>query len=110
MRMWMVDPSKLCRKHLLGEHVECHMFVGTINRHKSLTGFFNNKLVIVEKIEERHEQLAKEMQARGMKHKSKLPAFKITKDLCGGIIDVDANIKDLKKRCPECRILLESRK
>ena len=32
MRMWMIDPKLLCRKHLLGEHLEIHMFVGTINK------------------------------------------------------------------------------
>lgn len=25
--MWGVDPSAMCRNHLLGEHVEMHMFV-----------------------------------------------------------------------------------
>ena len=36
MRMWMIDPTMLCTKHLLGEHVELHMFVGTINKNKKL--------------------------------------------------------------------------
>ena len=30
MRMWNVDVTKMCNKHLLGEHVEMHMFVGII--------------------------------------------------------------------------------
>ena len=34
MRQWMVDPRLLCRKHLLGEHVENHMFIGTLKRVK----------------------------------------------------------------------------
>jgi len=28
MRMWMLNPKALCRKHLMGEHVEIHMLVG----------------------------------------------------------------------------------
>lgn len=31
MRMWMVDPKIMCRKHLLGEHLELHMLAGCIN-------------------------------------------------------------------------------
>ncbi len=45
MRMWNVLPEYLCRKHLLGEHVEMHMFVGTIKRGVSLNGYIKNKLV-----------------------------------------------------------------
>lgn len=25
MRMWMVDPTIMCRQHLLGEHYELHV-------------------------------------------------------------------------------------
>ena len=31
MRMWMVNPGFMCNKHLLGEHVECHMLVGHLH-------------------------------------------------------------------------------
>ena len=47
MRMWMIDPKMLCKKHLLGEHVELHMFVGTINKNKKLDGYKKNGLVEV---------------------------------------------------------------
>jgi hypothetical protein len=32
--MWMVDPRLVCSKHLLGEHVELHMFVGCLLKRK----------------------------------------------------------------------------
>lgn len=32
MRMWVVNPKILCRKHLLGEHVELHMATGHLQR------------------------------------------------------------------------------
>lgn len=32
MRMWLVPPSHMCRKHLLGEHVELHMLLGTLKK------------------------------------------------------------------------------
>ena len=39
MRMWNVNPKTLCRKHLLGEHLEIHMFVGSINKKISMKGY-----------------------------------------------------------------------
>ena len=32
MRDWKVNPKLLCRQHLLGNHLEVHMFVGTLRR------------------------------------------------------------------------------
>ena len=54
MRMWMIDPTMLCMKHLLGEHVELHMFVGTINKNKKLDGYRKNGLVEIHNIQSRH--------------------------------------------------------
>ena len=73
--MWAIDPSRLCRQHLLGEHVELHMMVGTLNKGISMEGYYARGLVDTDQIEARHEALVAEMTARGMKHKSPLPAF-----------------------------------
>ena len=75
MRMWMVDPSLLCRKHLLGEHVECHMFVGTINKNISIKGYIEKGLCEPDKLEFRHNQLSEEMIKRGYNHLSELPKY-----------------------------------
>lgn len=32
MRMWMIDPKLLCRKHLLGEHNEIHKHLPSFRR------------------------------------------------------------------------------
>ena len=34
--MWNIKTEKMCNQHLLGEHVEMHMFVGTLNKNKSI--------------------------------------------------------------------------
>jgi len=39
MRQWMCDPRFMCNKHLFGEHVEHHMFIGTLERKKSINGY-----------------------------------------------------------------------
>lgn len=44
MRMWMVPPRHMCRKHLLGEHVELHMFVGSIKNGVRVEGYLANNL------------------------------------------------------------------
>lgn len=102
MRMWMVEPNKMCRKHLLGEHVELHMFVGVINKGNDLEGYFKKKLVCVSEIKKRHDDLVNEMKTRGYNHKSELPDFKWDKLECGEI-DVNENIQELKLRCKECK-------
>jgi len=100
MRMWMVDPKKLCRKHLLGEHVECHMFVGTILKEISLLGYKEKGLVEVHNLKERHNRLSEEMLLRGYKHNSLLPEFK---SFNYGSINSDENLKILRERCEECK-------
>lgn len=102
MRMWMVDPKLLCRRHLLGEHVELHMFVGTIDMGNSLKGYVDNGLVEVHNIRSRHAQLVEEMIRRGYNHNSPLQDFDPWEE---GRVDVEANHKDLLSRCEECRRL-----
>ena len=104
MRMWMVDPKYLCKKHLLGEHVECHMFVGTILKNKSLKGYKKNKLVEVHNLKKRHNQLVEEMIRRGMNHQSPLKEFE---EFEYGEVDKIENLKELTKRCSRCKELIE---
>ena len=99
MRMWGVDPKILCRKHLLGEHVEMHMFVGCINKRISLKGYIDNNLVEVHNIKDRHDKLVDEMKKRNMNHKSPLPKFK---DWIEGKVYVKDNVINLLDRCDEC--------
>jgi hypothetical protein len=104
LRMWNVAVDKLCRKHLMGEHVEMHMFVGTINklgqsRFKS-TKYVSDGLVEVHHIKQRHEDLVAEMTRRGMNHKSPLAVFESF--VCGEV-DIDRNEKELGRRCEVCK-------
>ena len=102
MRMWMVDPELLCRKHLLGEHVECHMFRGSLRKGLSLRGFLVAGLLDSRSLAHRHDQLAAEMQRRGYRHASPLPR---DFDATAAVSDVDAAaaMRELAARCEECR-------
>ena len=99
MRMWMIDPKLLCQQHLLGEHVEIHMMAGAARRGKSLDGYLDG-LLEPQSARRRHQDLVREMKRRGFKHKSSLPKFK-TK--AGKKISLDLSVRDLCKRCPDCR-------
>ena len=107
MRMWMVDPRMMCRKHLLGEHVELHMLAGSLRRGRSIQGFIDGELVEPQNIYARHDVLAAEMVARGYNHQSMLPATLLPKRSNGGHVDVILSVKELCRRCPECRSRLK---
>jgi len=72
MRMWMVNPKILCQKHLFGEHVELHMFIGTLKRKISISGYIENNLLEILSIEQRHSELLTEIIDRKYNHKSPL--------------------------------------
>lgn len=100
MRMWMVDPSKMCRQHLLGEHVELHMFVGSINKGTRIQTYIDTNLCEPNSIIDRHSILVKEMLKRGYNHKSPLPLFEYDDNTK---IDVVKSYAELLKRCDKCQ-------
>lgn len=107
MRMWMLDPRLLCRKHLLGEHNELHMLAGSLARGIRLDGFAAKGLLEPRAMLERHDSLAREMLRRGYAHRSLLPDC--TAALAGypaavreGRVDREASARELASRCEEC--------
>ena len=108
MRMWMTDPRGMCRQHLLGEHVELHMFLGSLKKGIDFDGYVVNNLVEPAAFAERHAALVAEMEARGYNHQSPLP------DVSAELEDYPVNVNiakvnrekalaELLRRCPECR-------
>jgi hypothetical protein len=98
MRMWNVNPRIMCRNHLLGEHLEMHMFVGCLNKGKSIEGYLDG-LLEIHNLKKRHRELVKEMGRRGYNHNSPLPKFKVKKR---GKINSKKSRKELLKRCKKC--------
>ena len=68
----MVSPRLMCRQHLLGEHLEIHMFIGSLKRGISMDGFAKNNMIEPESLWARHDELVNEMIKRGYKHDSPL--------------------------------------
>jgi len=100
LRQWNVNSKLLCRKHLLGEHVELHMFVACLNLKRSIKKYIETGLVEVHTIQKRHEELVEEMKRRGYNHQSPLPIFS---PVFVGKINVEQNEKELARRCESCR-------
>lgn len=106
--MWMVEPKMMCRKHLLGEHVELHMLASNIEAGRELDGYIVRGLVEIDRIPERHEELVIEMTKRGYKHSSPLffDTWMAQQYMVGKVDDVE-NRKELMKRCDECKKRVE---
>ena len=103
--MWNINPKKMCRKHLLGEHVEMHMFVGSLKKKRSIEGHINKGQIEIHNIKKRHDNLVKEMINRGYKHNSPLKFYSKNKK---GKVNVKKNLEELKKRCKECKNLMKN--
>ena len=103
MRMWNVSPEVMCRKHLLGEHVEMHMFLGALRLNKRLDGYVNSGFVEIHNIKRRHDELAEEIVRRGYHHRSPIEdSFFLEKR---GFVDSQKSFEELQRRCKECRSL-----
>jgi len=100
MRMWNVNPKIMCNKHLLGEHLEMHMFIGCIVKKKSIQGYIDKGLVEVDNIIERHDSLVEEMKTRKMNHTT--PIDNKVKLWVEGYVNVEMNEIILKERCKMC--------
>jgi len=98
----MVNPRIMCRQHLLGEHVEIHMFIGTLSRGKSVKGYLEKGLLEVHSLYSRHEELVEEMKRRGYIHRSDVDEKWRTAEKLG-VIDRKKSLKELVRRCPRCK-------
>ncbi len=114
--MWMTPPGAMCRRHLLGEHVEIHMFLGSLLRGKNLGGFFDGGLLEPAALKSRHDTLAAEMERRGYRHRSPIDAAEADRALAGLApvrrtlrVDAAASATELARRCPACAEGLHAR-
>jgi len=115
MRMWMLPPGRMCKKHLLGEHAETHMFLGSLLRAKRLGGFFEKKLLEPQSLFARHNELAAEMIRRGYNHKSSMNPEEVKQGLSAlpagqrsSRVNPNQSQLALSVRCEDCRKLLET--
>jgi hypothetical protein len=113
MRMWMIEPYILCRQHLLGEHLECHMFLGALKKGYELDGYVNNNLFELKSLKSRHDALAKEMLRRGYNHNSSLDypdgyTFGQSQYVVDSEVNELVSLQELMWRCNECNLRAKS--
>lgn len=114
MRMWMLDPQILCKKHLLGEHGEIHKHRHNFVKKHSITGRIKPIVQIEpQSMQSRHDALAQEMIKRGYNHQSEYVQPDISylpQDEQIAKVDLNISIKDLISRCSECKKLIINNK
>lgn len=98
----MINPRIMCRQHLLGEHAEIHMFIGTINRGKSVKGYLEKGFLEIHNLYNRHEELLREMKQRKYNHYSEVDK-KWNFVEKAGTIDKKKNLYELLNRCSKCK-------
>ncbi|KPK98660.1 MAG: pyrimidine dimer DNA glycosylase [Omnitrophica WOR_2 bacterium SM23_72] len=75
MRIWDIEPERLCRNHLLGEHRELHAIWSILTKNKK--GYAHHPETMrwrgkLKALYLRHEKLTGELKKRGYKHNSML--------------------------------------
>jgi hypothetical protein len=105
--MWMVNPKFLCTKHLLGCHVEMHMFLGHLSRKRQITKYITHNCLEPLSLKSYHDSVASEMFHRGMNHKTPLTydlnIFNhLPQDVVQYTVDAYCSIIDLLTRCGKC--------
>lgn len=104
-----VNPQELCDQHLLGLHKEIHQEVGTIQNHPHgdaiAKGHWRLGQADLPRAEQRHDEVAAEMERRGMNHNSPL-TYTDESGLSVDILDFpfleEANRASLADRCDNC--------
>ncbi len=109
MRIWDMPPSKLCTKHLLGEHRELHAIWNILTQNKS--GYSKHPETLRWKgklaaLYLRHEELAKEMLRRKYNHKTELDRKYATGNLSQNqfVNTYDEQLNILKNKGCKCKI------
>jgi hypothetical protein len=109
MRIWDIPPSKLCTKHLLGEHRELHAIWDILTQNKS--GYSKHPETLRWKgklaaLYLRHEELAKEMLRRKYNHKTELDRKYATGNFSQNqfVNTIDEQINILKNKGCKCKI------
>jgi len=111
MRIWDLDPSVLCRQHLLGEHRELHGLWNILKDGKKGYSQHPETKRWVNKIPAlwiRHRALVEEMKKRGYDHKSPIEwvgDHPLGQDVQDRFVhSIDEQIEILRTKGCDCRV------
>ena len=102
----MIDPGKMCDKHLFGEHGELHKFRPSFEKGHSIAGRIRPITQIEPfSMKRRHDELTAEMERRtGKKYHSEyeMPDMSRYAQYADTTVNLTQSEFDLSSRCPEC--------
>jgi len=109
MRIWDIDPKRLCRNHLLGEHRELHAIWSILTKNKK--GYSRHPETLrwkgkLKALFARHQKLVRELEKRCYNHYSNLP-IKYAKGLGYQNVFIDSpreQLKILKNKQCQCEV------
>jgi len=99
--MWMIDPKLMCQQHILGEHSEIHKHKHNFEKGHSIAG--RRGLIEPQAMQARHDQLAAYMNHKSPYEMPDLSGY----DLTGFVVDREESLRELCRRCPDCRAKIE---
>jgi len=109
LRVWDIQPDKLCRNHLLGEHNEIHALWSIIIKNKK--GYSKHPETLrwkgkLKALYNRHEEIVNEMKKRKYNHKSPLNKTKATGEEFQKefVNTIEEQIQILRKKSCKCKI------
>lgn len=104
MRMWMINPEMMCKKHIVGEHGEIHKHKHNFEKQHSIKGRIGQ---IEPKImKKRHDELAKFLKNHNSPYEIPDLSY-LSEEERNSQVDKKESIKELKRRCPDCREIIK---
>ena len=107
MRMWMLSPKLMCKKHISGEHGEIHKHLSSLYKGIKIDGRYAHIAQIqLNALQSRHDQLA-----QFLNHKSPIEVddywiYKLYPQYYHINVNLEFNLHDLMERCEKCRNLI----
>lgn len=109
MRIWDLPPRRLCRQHLLGEHLELHAVWAVLTQGKAgysrhpETLRWKGKLAALYQV---HQEIVTEMERRGYRHASPLDRClargKAVQD--ERVDSLAGQVRNLRRKGCDCRV------
>lgn len=107
MRMWMIPPELMCQKHRVGEHGEIHKHRHNFLKHHSIAGRISPIVQIEpQSMKKRHDELAVTLKNHNSPYE--LPDLSyLPLEHRFATVNGFESLRELCKRCPDCRKLIE---
>lgn len=111
MRMWMIDPKLMCKKHRNGCHAEIHKHLPSLYAGVSIKGRMEPVVQVqLNALQRRHDELAATLNHKSPLWIDEYLIWKNYPQYYDLTVDPEYNLRDLSERCPECRKLIKQQK